>query len=140
MFIHDETDLGRLLNTPEGTPPWPTASHCHVEPTGPTCRLLGLWRPPVSLCFNVSSPPPLRINLTLLLKVSSIQGLRFDDAMDSWAHRTPGSPINSPPYHPRGHPPSSSLSVSSPHSRACSFCCFFLFLSSFAFLSCSPLA
>ena len=33
---------------------------------------------------------------------------------------------------------SSSLSVSSPHSCAHNFHCFFLFLSSFTFLSCSP--
>jgi hypothetical protein len=73
---------------------------------------VGLWDCPISLCFNVGSPPPLRINLTPLLKVGSYRGLRFDIVMDSWVHRIPGSPYIRPPilpllrHRPAFNPPS----------------------------------
>ena len=85
MFIRDETNLGRIKKHSEGKPPKIGPNGAGSGPTGPTPRLANLWDRPVSLHFNVGSLLPLRINPTPFLKVGSYRGLRFDDAMDSWA-------------------------------------------------------
>jgi hypothetical protein len=68
------------------------------RPPSPTCRLVGLWVPHVIPSFVCRFSTASNVQFPPLLKVGSIRESRFDVAMDSWAHRTPGAPVKGPPY------------------------------------------
>jgi hypothetical protein len=97
-FIRDETDLGRLWKHLEDNTPRPDPRADRVGLADPTCRMTHLRAPPISPSSLHRFPTAFEVQSTPLLKVGLIRRLRFDVAMDSWAHRTPGSPIYSPPY------------------------------------------
>ena len=98
MIIHDETDLEDPQITIEDKSPQPDLNYLRVGSTGPTYRPTGLWSPPGSPSFLRWFSTTSKVQSMPLLKVGLIRESRFDVAMDSWAHRTPGAPYKRPPY------------------------------------------
>jgi hypothetical protein len=108
-IIRDETDLEESRIIVQGKPPRLNSTKQSVGPANPTCRPVSPVGPPFSVsflrCFSTAS----KVQSMPLLKVGSYQGLRFDVAMDSWAHRTPSALYKRTPTSFRASQASSSI-------------------------------
>jgi hypothetical protein len=98
MIIRDETDLEESQIIVEDNPSRTDPGWWDVGLASPTYKSVGPWGPPSSPSFECQFATTFKIQSTSLLKVGSYRELKFDIAMDSWAHRTPSALYKRTPY------------------------------------------